>query len=183
LANGQSVVIIQNTTTAPVSGIFSGMPEGTLITSNGQTYGITYLGGDGNDVALIALTNIEKWRLTYFGGTQNVGTAADTFDANNDGEVNLMEFASGQNPNASTSAITGVVRNGATVEFSYTRSRAAMSDGVIFNVEWSDNLTGWSSVSVTEQILSDNGTVQRVRASVAAGASGRRFLHLKVSKP
>jgi hypothetical protein len=35
---------------------------------------------------------------------------------------------------------------------------------------------------VTEQILSDNGTVQTVRASVAAG-SGSRFLRLKIAIP
>jgi hypothetical protein len=36
---------------------------------------------------------------------------------------------------------------------------------------------------VTEQILSDNGVIQSVKASVAAGASGQRFLHLKVAHP
>jgi hypothetical protein len=42
----------------------------------------------------------------------------------------------------------------------------------------------WSSAGVTEQILSDNGIVQTVKASVAAGsAGGRRFLHLVISKP
>jgi hypothetical protein len=77
-----------------------------------------------------------------------------------------------------------VVKNGATLELTYTRSNAALADGVTFTVEWRDDLTSgvWSSAGVTEQILSDNGIVQSVRASVAAG-SGKRFLHLKVFKP
>ena len=51
-------------------------------------------------------------------------------------------------------------------------------------MEWRDTLAteSWSSAGVTEQILGDNGTVQSVKASVAAGA-GARFLPLKVSKP
>ncbi len=40
----------------------------------------------------------------------------------------------------------------------------------------------WSNVGISEQILNDNGTMQTVRTSVAAGTS-RRFLHLKVSQP
>ena len=77
-----------------------------------------------------------------------------------------------------------LVKNGATLELTYTRSLAAMSDGTTFAVEWRDSLTtgAWSNVGVTEQILANNGTVQTVRASVAAGA-GARFLHLKVTKP
>ena len=49
--------------------------------------------------------------------------------------------------------------------------------------EFLDLMAGaWSSANVTEQLLYDNGTVQTVRASVATGAGGRRFLHLKISK-
>jgi hypothetical protein len=77
-----------------------------------------------------------------------------------------------------------VVKNGAVLEFNYTRSLAALADAVPFTVEWRDDLASgaWSSVGVTEQILSDNGTVQTVKASVAAGAA-QRFVRLKVSKP
>lgn len=127
---------------------------------------------------------IEQWRYTWFGTNANSGTAADTADANGDREVNLLEFATGQNPNAATVAATGIVRNGATLEFTYHRANSAMSGGVSFTAEWSDTLAAnsWSNAGVTEQILSDNGTVQTVKASVAAG-TGTRFLRLKISKP
>ena len=45
-----------------------------------------------------ALTAAEIWRQQYFGTTANAGTAADSFDADGDGETNLIEFATGQNP-------------------------------------------------------------------------------------
>jgi hypothetical protein len=131
-----------------------------------------------------SLTPIEQWRLQYFGTTANSGNSADSFDANKDGESNLLEFATSQNPNAPTKAVTSVVKNGSALEFTYPRSNAAMLDGVTFTVQWSDTLAtnSWSSAGVTEQILSDNGTVQSVKASVAAASGGRRFLRLKISK-
>jgi predicted neuraminidase len=119
-----------------------------------------------------------------FGTNANTGTSADLFDANKDGELNLLEFATGQNPNAPTKAATSVAKNGAILEFTYPRSNAAMLDGVTFTVQWSDSLAtnSWSNVGVTEQVLNDNGTLQTVKASVAAASGSRRFLRLKVSK-
>ena len=65
----------------------------------------------------------------------------------------------------------------------YTRSRAAMTDGITFSVEWSDTLGVWSSAGVSEQLISDDGTVQTVKATIPAGPSAKRFIHLKVSNP
>ena len=49
-------------------------------------------------------------------------------------------------------------------------------------VEWSDTLAAgsWSSAGLTEQTLSDNGTVQQVNASIPTGSNNRRFIRLKV---
>ena len=75
--------------------------------------------------------------------------------------------------------------NGNTIEFVYSASKAAINDGLTFNVEWSDDLTSpnWSSADVSEEILSEDGTLQQVKASVSAGSGTRRFLHLKVTPP
>ncbi len=132
-------------------------------------------------VPLSVLTQQQSWRQQYLGTTANTGTAADLFDANGDGEVNLLEFATAQNPNAATLTQPALVRNGATLEFTYTRSLAAMSDGVTFTVEWSDTLLNdWSTTGVSAPtVLSDNGTVQSMKATLPAG-SNRRFVRLKV---
>ena len=67
------------------------------------------------------------------------------------------------------------------LDFTYTRSLAAMSDGMTFTVEWTDTLAigSWSNTGVTEEIINDNGTVQKVKASIPIG-NNRRFVHLKV---
>ena len=68
----------------------------------------------------------------------------------------------------------------ADLDFTYTRSNAAVNSGVTFAVEWTDTLaTGsWSTAGVTQQILTDNGTTRTIRASVVAGT--KRFLRLRV---
>ncbi|MCE9608825.1 MAG: autotransporter-associated beta strand repeat-containing protein [Chthoniobacter sp.] len=184
IAPGTAFTILSKTSAGAVSGTFAGLPQDSAFSASGYLWVISYTGGDGNDVTLTTATAQQAWRFTYFGTVQNIGTAADTFDGNGDDESNLMEFATGQNPTAATSATPALVKNGATLELTYTRSLAAMADGVAFTPEWRDDLiTGaWSSAGVMEQILTDNGTTQTVRASVAVGA-GSRFLHLKLSKP
>ncbi len=132
-----------------------------------------------------ALSNQESWRQLYFGSPSNLGTAADTFDANGDGETNLMEFATGQDPKAATTRPGTIALNGATLEFSYVRSLAAQTDGLQYAVEWSDSLApgSWSSAGVSESVIADNGVLQTVRAIVPSGTSGKRFVRLRVTQP
>ena len=136
-------------------------------------------------VLTVAGTASETWRFNNFGTSANTGFGAESFDANGDGESNLLEFATNQDPNASTTASTPLVRNGQNLEFTYTRSRAAMADGVLFVVEWCDHLAVgiWNGTGVAEQILADNGIVQTVRATVSVGPNGRRFFHLRAFRP
>ncbi len=185
-------------TTAAVSRWFNGNIDEAVIVKAAltapeisllATQPVARLGGTTatNSVAVTVgnpLTAIQQWRLTHFGTTANTGNAADTFDANSDGEPNLLEFATGQNPNAATLAQTSITKNGANLEFTYTRSIAAMGDGVSFTVEWSNTLAvgSWSNGGVTEQLLIDNGTLQSVKAMLPAGSSAR-FCRLRISKP
>jgi hypothetical protein len=139
------------------------------------------------DIALTGtgVTNLEAWRLQHFGSMDNSGDAADANDPDFDGLSNLLEFATGNDPEQS-SPMPGVLSlSGNTIEFVYTRSKAAINDGFTFNVEWSDDLTppNWNSAGVSEEILSEDSTLQQVKASVSAGNGTRRFLHLKVTPP
>ena len=139
-----------------------------------------------NTVTLAVATPIEIWRQQNFGTTANTGTAADTFDANNDGELNLLEYATGQNPAAATLVTLAAIRTASAVEVTYTRSKTALTGGVIFTVEWSDTLApnSWSTTGVTQSILTDNGTLQSVKATVPAGpALPTRYARLKVTSP
>jgi gliding motility-associated-like protein len=53
LPTGSNLTIINNTGTAPISGIFKNLPELTLINVGNYAFRITYKGGTGNDVVLL----------------------------------------------------------------------------------------------------------------------------------
>ncbi len=137
-------------------------------------------------IAGIGLTAQESWRQTYFGTTGDGGNAGDDFDFDRDGLVNLIEWACHLDPTTSTPLPTSVMRNGANLEFTYTRSIAAVSAGATFIVEWSNTLPGpdlWITSGVTEQVLSDNGTVQVVKATLPVGSAVQCFVRLKIFSP
>ena len=60
-----------------------------------------------------------------------------------------------------------------------------MFDGLSFTVRWSDTLDAgsWSSVDVSESILTDDGTVQEILATLPAGSTDQRFVRLRVGEP
>ncbi|HBJ86207.1 MAG TPA: hypothetical protein DDZ88_20550 [Verrucomicrobiales bacterium] len=135
---------------------------------------------------LSALTPaIEGWRQQYFGTTANSGDAADTFDFDHDGLVNLLEWSCGLDPTLSSTLPTLVTRSGGDIEFIYTRSVSAVAAGAAYTVEWSDTLVAndWSTTGVSQAELSNNGTLQQMKATLPAGSLGRRFVRLRVASP
>jgi hypothetical protein len=188
---GTGVVKVVHTGTASSGGSFSLTAAG-LAASTTYTYrvyatdstGGTYLS---QPATFTTPSVLQNWRQTYFGTTQAANHAADNADPDGDGLPNLMEFATGKNPttaqNATTPGTTSV--NGGALEYTYTRSLDAVASGTTFTVEWNDTLnpTQWSSTGVTETILSNNGLVQQVKATLPASATGRRFVRLSVLPP
>lgn len=174
LAGGQSKMIIQQTALTPISGQFTNASEGSLISSNGQTYRISYEGGDGNDLVLTALTNIEKWRQLNFQTTLNADTAADLADPDQDGVVNLLEYATGLSPNARNASPGTILKQGSVMTFSYVKNPSATD--VVYSVEWSDSLqSAWTTSGV---VSTQQGNV--VTATIPASVP-RRFVRLKVT--
>jgi autotransporter-associated beta strand protein len=55
---GAVSTIINKTSVGAVAGTFAGLNEGDVFTSGGYQYQISYVGGDGNDVTLTALTGV-----------------------------------------------------------------------------------------------------------------------------
>ncbi|MBK1825464.1 BNR-4 repeat-containing protein [Haloferula rosea] len=130
----------------------------------------------------------ENWRQAHFGTRENSGIAADDFDANSDGEDNLLEFATGQDPFAATLASTPMVVGGENIEFRYRRSKAALADGVAFQVEWSDTMTGgsWSTDDTVDESDPENPDTAELefrRVLLPGGSAGRRFCRLRVTAP
>ena len=126
-------------------------------------------------------THAAAWRQLHFGSPDNSGDAADDFDADHDGIVNVMERFLGLDPNQPAPLPVALERQGGVLEFTYPRTVLALSENT-FEVQWSDDLTAgsWSTAGVTEQILSDDGITQQILTFVPEG-TGRRFVRLAVT--
>lgn len=95
---------------------------------------------------------------------------------------NLMEYALNRNPNQSTPASWGTTAlQGGNLTLTYTRRKAALNE-MSFAPLWSASPKGpWSNTGVTEQILTDDGTIQSVRAQVALGGATTKYFKVTVN--
>jgi hypothetical protein len=93
-----------------------------------------------------------------------------------------LEYALGLDPAVPDHNATPLAINGAWLELTYVRP-AGVTD-VSYQVEWADSVDAltWSKASVTQQIVSDDGTNRVIRATVPKGPGARRFVRLKVSR-
>lgn len=134
----------------------------------------------------ISFTRIESnplrdWRMLHFGTACNSGNAADDADPNSDGESNLLEFVTGQDPKSATRMSAQFSIDGRNLKFTFPRNVEAASEKLTFMADWSDALPGaWSNAGVTEAVESDNGSVQTVTATVPKGAGSQRFVRLRI---
>jgi hypothetical protein len=128
---------------------------------------------------------MQTWRFQNFGTTANAGAAADTAVPYGNGVPNLLEFATNTNPNPGNPMPGQAVLDGSNIEFSYTRSIAAMNYGVTYAVQWSDTLApqSWSNTGVTEVVTSQDATTQQVLDTVPASSCGQTFVRLQVTNP
>ncbi len=135
------------------------------------------------DIHLTAtgLTELEAWRFTHFGTTANTGSAASGFDGDKDGLVNLLEFGLATSPTVADPQPLAMALAPTQAQLSYQRSVAAMTDHV-FEVIWSDDLSSgsWTTAGVVENIVSDNGTVQQIQATLPAGSAAQRFFRIRM---
>ncbi len=128
------------------------------------------------------LTQLETWRERYFGSSENQGMAADSADADGDGETNLLEFATGQDPMGQSQTRTPMKLRDGELEFRYSRSKAAVADGVSFLVEWSGSLLdhSWTALGVLETLESEDQELEHILATLPRGEEEKRFVHLRV---
>ena len=116
-------------------------------------------------------------------------------DADDDGMVNLLEYAINSNPLVSDPSSLPDLESTAThFVFTYSRLDLSLID-TIQTVEYGSSLTSWSSVpipaahgvstvGIATVTVSDTGTTDSVRVSIprTAGAGGRLFGRLRVVK-
>ncbi len=127
-------------------------------------------------------TALEAWRQSYLGSPYGTGDGADLNDADGDGILNLMEFATGSDPKAVSPPVGQLIKNGGMLEFTYSRPTAAVAE-VKYELEASTTISGtWSHVGQASVILSDDGITQQVNATYPAGGTGKRFVRLRVTR-
>lgn len=121
---------------------------------------------------------LPAWRSLHFGTTENTGTAADSFDADGDGQNNLAEFAAGTDPKNSTDTFK-VLSSGKTAQGVFTLTVPAKS-GRSYQLERNNNLTGtWESIGLPVT-ASQDGIVE-LHDPTAPGSSS--FYRAVVSTP
>jgi fibronectin-binding autotransporter adhesin len=55
LKRGLTMTVLSNTSANPISGTFSNLPDGGIVTVNGNNFQASYEGGDGNDLTLMVV--------------------------------------------------------------------------------------------------------------------------------
>lgn len=140
----------------------------------------------------------DTWQVGYFGESSARGGPMDDFD--NDGVINLLDFAFGTDPSqASGGSVqwsgSGVITagspipyvfQGGTGTFSYraafSRRKDYASHGLTYTVEFSADLNTWKASSVAPTILADDGTIQVVYVPYLVFVNGRKatFFRVKV---
>jgi autotransporter-associated beta strand protein len=123
-----------------------------------------------------------SWQELHWPGVSDPTVIGQAADPNSDGETNLLEFATGQNPNAATRATILVEPAPSGIEFTYVRNRVALDDGWVFSVEHNDDL-GASWVPVGAGSVVSDGPMQTVMAFVPTNGSARCFARLRVTAP
>jgi len=101
---GQSFVLIKNDGADPVSGTFSGYPEGTTFISGAATMQITYVGGTGNDVVVTVVTSSKQWT----GSTNNLWSVAGNWTGGVPASGNNVVFPAGASNVANTNDLSGL---------------------------------------------------------------------------
>jgi hypothetical protein len=54
-ALGEQLMIVEALSSLPTTAMFPGLPEGALLNTGPNTWAITYIGGNGNDVVLTSV--------------------------------------------------------------------------------------------------------------------------------
>jgi autotransporter-associated beta strand protein len=172
---GTVLTIIDNDLTDPVVGIFPGLPEGNSITFNGQTFIISYVGGDGNDVTLKAFDDVVVDPTTLPNGTVGVPYNQTVSASGGSGAPYTFAVTAGSLPigltlDPNTGAITGTPTFSSTYNFTI---EATDSVGAVGSQAYTVVVNPAGTVTVNPPTL-PNGTVgvpynQTVTASGGTG--------------
>lgn len=127
----------------------------------------------------------EVWqRVSFDTNWNNAAVAGDTADPDGDGVTNQMERAFGGNPNVADPAVLPDLDESAPLISMIYRKANAATD-LMFVVQESQDLSSasWTTAAGSATVLSDDGTVQRIRFTAPAGTAAKKFLRVRVTAP
>jgi hypothetical protein len=127
------------------------------------------------------LSAFQSWRLAHFGTFASSGNAADTADPEGDGRSNLLEYATGSDPNgadAGSAVVLGESEDGTRLTLTFTRIADA---SLTYTVQATNGLTSaWTDIWSSSGAANTAGSIT-VADTEATSANPKRFLRLKVS--
>jgi hypothetical protein len=176
--SGPGSVLFNDPASAATTAFFSTTGDYILkLTASNQ------VGETSRTLGISVISNQQQWQQANF---TNPDDAAPNADPDFDGLANFLEFAIGTQPKNPNGSITHLAASGETFVFTYRRSHAAVADGVLFHVEWSDTLgSDWSRAGVTQVLVpnTDDGISTQWTATLPVSSHPRLFARLFVSSP
>jgi autotransporter-associated beta strand protein len=110
VAIGTTITLIDNDGTDAVTGTFAGLPQGATILAGGQLFAISYAGGDGNDIVLVATatpvitgqpasqTVNEGNPVTFTASASGVPTPTVQWQVSTNGGASFSDISAATNP-------------------------------------------------------------------------------------
>jgi len=171
------------TGTVTITPIPDTLAEGTETVTLTLTSNANYtIGSSSNATVNIADKPADAWRFQKFGANaNNAAIAGDAADPDKDGIPNLMEYAFNGDPLSAGGSILPVFgREGNNLTLTYRQNDAATD--ITYTVEQTSDLGSWTTANPTVTVLSDDGSIKLVKASVPMGAVVKLMLRLRVTR-
>ena len=164
------------------------MPLTDAVSEGNETISLTALVGSGYSLGMpisgtvtIADQPMDAWRFAKFGANaNNPAISGDAIDNERDGLNNLFEYALNGEPFA-FDAPPAVGTSPGSISLTYRRNLGATDLDFVIE-EKTDLVQTWHAASVTEEIISDDGTTRVIKARVSTGTEPNHFLRLKVTR-
>jgi hypothetical protein len=135
----------------------------------------------------LSVTPIGTWRQTHFGTAENSGPAADTADPDNEGLINIVEYAFNLDPNVPSANPISFAVAGGHLTLSYDRAQPAPSDLSYLAEVASDLSSGlWQSgPAYTSEAVTDHGdgtATVTVTDLAPIGSISAHYLRIRIAR-
>jgi hypothetical protein len=130
---------------------------------------------------------IEAWRHLHFGTNQNINSAADTADPDQDGIVNLIEFAlldgDPLSPSHAILPAASLSTHAGQDYLTLTVHKNPTATGITYQPEISGDLLTWNHEPTHIVTLQDTHEILIARDATPLPNHHQRFIRLKITRP